>query len=252
MITATSEPFGFFTLDSARAGWYVLWRVFVRVFAAVAALGIVAAVLIPFLGIAGIVLVALPALGLLYWSFRLLPRIASQWAQEHYGRPLERWLWVWWSISWRTWVAAMVAAMILAVPNVVAVSFQTAYKGSALGALGSLVVGLLSLVNFAVSIVAQGWALSRVAHRELGGVDPLTPMWTPSPLEATPVAAAPPAVEHAPAPRPVTRPVAAPSAPAVTRADGKRQCPKCGLYETERGSVIGWYCKVCGWREARR
>jgi ribosomal protein L37AE/L43A len=43
-----------------------------------------------------------------------------------------------------------------------------------------------------------------------------------------------------------------PSPPPATSADGKRQCPKCGLYETERGSVIGWYCKVCGWREGRR
>jgi hypothetical protein len=27
--------------------------------------------------------------------------------------------------------------------------------------------------------------------------------------------------------------------------------PKCSLYETERGTVIGWYCKVCGWREGK-
>ena len=34
--------------------------------------------------------------------------------------------------------------------------------------------------------------------------------------------------------------------------DGKRQCPKCSLYETELGKVIGWYCRICGWRESRR
>ena len=47
---------------------------------------------------------------------------------------------------------------------------------------------------------------------------------------------------------------AVPPAPAVATAtnDGKRQCPKCNLYETEQGKVIGWYCRVCGWRESRR
>ena len=34
--------------------------------------------------------------------------------------------------------------------------------------------------------------------------------------------------------------------------EGKRQCPKCSLYETELGKVIGWYCRICGWRESRR
>jgi hypothetical protein len=61
------------------------------------------------------------------------------------------------------------------------------------------------------------------------------------------------------APPPVAIPVAtAPAEPAPQPArgpaatEGKRQCPKCSLYETERGSVIGWYCTICGWRETRR
>jgi ribosomal protein L37AE/L43A len=52
----------------------------------------------------------------------------------------------------------------------------------------------------------------------------------------------------APVAPPAPAPVAASRPAAVT---DKRQCPKCSLYETERGSVIGWYCKVCGWREGR-
>lgn len=43
-----------------------------------------------------------------------------------------------------------------------------------------------------------------------------------------------------------------PTRPASDGTAGERkQCPKCGLSETERGSVIGWYCTVCGWRESR-
>jgi len=61
-----------------------------------------------------------------------------------------------------------------------------------------------------------------------------------------------PVVERAPAPRPAPRAAAVATAPPPAAAAGKRQCPKCSLYETERGSVIGWYCKVCGWRESRR
>lgn len=40
------------------------------------------------------------------------------------------------------------------------------------------------------------------------------------------------------------------AATAGTPVESKR-CPKCGLSETELGAVIGWYCKVCGWRESR-
>ena len=76
-----------------------------------------------------------------------------------------------------------------------------------------------------------------------------------TPAALSPIEVEPPVVvaqEPAPAPRPAPRAAPAPAAPPVVSAEGKRQCPKCGLYETERGSVIGWYCKVCGWREARR
>jgi hypothetical protein len=39
-------------------------------------------------------------------------------------------------------------------------------------------------------------------------------------------------------------------APAVATSE-KVQCPKCKAFETERGSVIGLHCMVCGWRESR-
>jgi hypothetical protein len=256
MATAVLEPFGFFTTDSLRAGWYLLWRIFVRVFAVFLAAALCAAA-VAFLGM----LAVLPAIACVVvgvvWSFTLVPRIASQWAQERYGRPLERWVEVWWGITWRTFVVAMVAAVILAVPNVVAVSLQTAYRDSTLGAVGGLIVGLLTIVNVGVSVLAEGWAMSRVTVAQLGGAAPLTPTWSPSPIPETPVepeAAAAVEAEPAPAAAPVPRRDARPAAPApvVASAEGKRQCPKCGLYETERGTVIGWYCKICGWREARR
>jgi hypothetical protein len=150
----------------------------------------------------------------------------------------------------------MVAAVILAVPNVLALSVRTAYTGTVLGEFARLMLGLLNLVNIGVSVLSTGWAMSRVTHEQLGGLAPLAP----APLAPlAPPAPAFEAAEPVPVPAPVAVPRAAPraaapaaSAPAAVSADGKRQCPKCGLYETERGSVIGWYCKVCGWREGRR
>src|SRR5688572_25423183 len=40
-------------------------------------------------------------LGVLIWSAVLVPKIASQWAQERYGQPLTQWWSVWWGIGWR-------------------------------------------------------------------------------------------------------------------------------------------------------
>ena len=67
------------------------------------------------------------------------------------------------------------------------------------------------------------------------------PMSEPAPMPEGGVVAAP-----AMAARPATAAVASAS------HEGKRQCPKCSLYETELGKVIGWYCRICGWRESRR
>ena len=236
MTVVVLEPFGFFSSDSLRAGWYLTWRMFVRLLPAFLVVALVAAGLTVTTGSFGAVLGGVLAVGVLAWSFTLVPRITSGWAEQRYGRPLTQWVSVWWGITWRTFVVAMVVAVILAVPNVVAVSLQSAYKDSPLGMLGGLVVVLLSIANFVVSIYATGWAMSRVASAQLGGAAPLAPTWSPSMTRPAPTAADPATVAHV----------------ASESAEGKRQCPKCGLYETERGSVIGWYCKVCGWREARR
>jgi uncharacterized RDD family membrane protein YckC len=68
-----------------------------------------------------------------------------------------------------------------------------------------------------------------------------------------------PAEERPAVPRPVSRPVAPPPPsprptprPATAAEPGQqRQCPKCGQYDTVLGAVIGWYCRICGWRESR-
>ena len=128
----TVEPFGFFTLDALRAGWYMVWRQLVRV--------------------------------------------------------------------------APVAAGALVV-------------GGVLGKVGFALVGIL-IMGLGLAAVIWGAVL----------VPQLTSRWAGAPVAM-------------PAP---------PVSPAAGRSDDKRQCPKCGLCETERGSVIGWYCTTCGWRETRR
>jgi hypothetical protein len=226
------EPFGFFTWDALRAGWYMSWRIFVRVLLAGIVLGI-AMPLLPLLGLIGGVVGVLGALVVIGWVFTLVPRIASQWSEQRYGRPLDRWLHVWWGITWRAIVVGLVCSVILGVPAGLGASLVVAYKASVLGFLGGAVSVLVVVANSIAGVLGQGWAISRVVVKELGGQAPMTPKWTPSQSEA------------------ITRVVADPPS-AVVDTGGKRQCPKCGLYETERGSVIGWYCKVCGWREARR
>ena len=250
------EPFGFFTADSLRAGWWLTWRVFVRVVAIFAVSALVGLWLIPG-GVGGFLMAIGFCVGAV-WSILLLPKLTSQWAQERYGYPLTNALQVWWGITWRGLVVSLVAAVIMAVPNVVALSFQTAYTGSALGGAATLVIWLLNVANIGVSILATGWAMSKVTASQLGGLEPMAPAVPVAyaapadSLEADPPAAEPIAAPVAAPPRPEPRPQAVATAPAAVATEGKRQCPKCGLYETERGSVIGWYCKVCGWREARR
>lgn len=243
MTVTAIEPCGFFTWDALRAGWYLSWRILVRVFLAGTALGIAVSLLVPLLGAVGGVIGVLAALAVIVWTFTLVPRIASQWSEQRYGRPLDRWLHVWWGITWRTIVVALVCSAILGVPAGVGASLAAAYKTSALGVLGGAVVGLVVLANSASGLLGQGWAMSRVVAQELGSAAPMAPTWTPAPPEVTPVVAGP-----APSPTPRSEP----GAPPAAGPEGKRQCPKCGLHETERGSVIGWYCKVCGWREGRR
>jgi len=271
----TVEPFGFFSRDALRAGWYLVWRQLIRVVpVAVGAVLIGGALGGLGMGVLGAVVGGLGLCAASIWGALLIPRLASQWAVAHYGYPLTGQARVWWAIVWRVTVVAFIAELILTPPIFVAISF----KGSVLGVLGTLLTVVLGLANFAVAVLATGWATSRVTAMQLSGLPvallPLEPapiVSEPTPLTSpaetvsfeAPVAVAAPAPLTMPvavaAPAPVAIPVAPPPAepapqpargPAAT--EGKRQCPKCGLYETERGSVIGWYCTICGWRETRR
>jgi hypothetical protein len=275
----TVEPFGFFTRDALRAGWYLVWRQLIRVVPlAVGALLIGGALGGLGMGVFGVVVSGLGLCAASVWAALLIPRLASQWAVEHYGYPLTGQVRVWWSIVWRVFVAAFIAAVILTPPNFVALSLSTAFKGSLLGGLGKLLTAVLGLANFGVAVLATGWAMSRVTAMQLSGLPPALvplepePIVSESPLLTSPVETVsfetPAAVAaSAPLTMPVTvaapAPVAIPVAPAPAAAapqpprgpaavEGKRQCPRCSLYETERGSVIGWYCTICGWREPRR
>jgi hypothetical protein len=191
---------------------------------------------------------SLGVLATIAWSLMLVPKLTSQWTETYYGQRLENALAVWWGITWRSLVVALVAGVIMTMITGVAFSVQTAYKGSMVGALGGLMIVAVGVANVVVSVLATGWAMSRVAATQLSTVVPMTP------AIGVPVAQRPASVEFEPArPAPRRAPVSVGTvaAPSVSE-QGTRQCPKCGLHETERGSVIGLYCKVCGWREARR
>src|SRR6267142_3304921 len=238
MMASGTEPFGFFTWDAFRAGWYLSWRLFVRMLLAGIVLGIAVPIMVPLLGVIGGVIGVLGALVVVGWVFTLVPRIASEWSEQRYGRPLDRWLHVWWGITWRSVVVGLVCSVILGIPGGVGGSLVTVYQASALGILGGLVLLLVVIANSIAGLLGQGWAMSRVVLKELGGAAPLAPTWTPQ-SELTPIVADP-----QPPAEPQATPISVPSAPPPAGAEGKRQCPKCSLYETERGSVIGWYCKV--------
>jgi hypothetical protein len=261
----TIEPFGFFTLDSLRAGWYLVWRQMVRVLPLVAAAAVVGFGLarLDFGSLATIVL-GLGVLAASIWGLVLVPRLTIQWAEQWYGATLTGQIRIWWGVTWRVIVASLVAGVICTPPNFVAMSLTTAYPGAALGMLGSLLALLLGVVSFAVSLLATGWAMSKVATIQIASLGGLPPMIVPAPLgaaapalEPEPVGVAARAIVTAPAPVMAAAAVAAAPVVRTTPAprpvvSDKPQCPKCGLHETERGSVIGWYCRICGWREGRR
>jgi hypothetical protein len=274
------EPFGFFSVEALRAGWYLIWRQLVRVVPLIVASVLIGYFLISrgFVGFGGF-LMAIGILVAVVWAAVLIPRLTSQWSEVTYGYPLTGGSSVWWNIFWRSMVASFVAAVVLTPPQMVATSLKAAFAGSALGGLGALLTALLSLANVAVTLLATGWAMSRVALAQSGdffdgvpapvpslGPTVTEPTLEPSPVatvSAAPVAVAEPVTASARVtmadrvavaePMAASRPAASP-APAVAPAshDGKRRCPKCSLYETEQGKVIGWYCRVCGWRESRR
>ncbi|HXH82067.1 MAG TPA: hypothetical protein VNN07_03970, partial [Candidatus Tectomicrobia bacterium] len=116
---------------------------------------------------AGAVLVALSAAAFVALWVVLTNRVASRWAVKVWGHPLRRG--VWWSITWRTFVVGLVAGVILMPVSLLGTSLESVYEGSARGALGSLLNAALAVVNVLVTILADGWAMSRVVARQLGG-----------------------------------------------------------------------------------
>jgi hypothetical protein len=276
----TVEPFGFFTREALQAGWYLAWRQLIRV-VPLAAGAILAGAGLARAGLAvvGMLVLGLGLCAAGIWAALLIPRLASQWAVVTYGYPLTGAVRVWWAITWRTSVAALVASVILTPPQFVALSLSTSFPGSALGLFGKLLSLLLNVASFVVTLFAMGWAMSRVTSTQLSGLPLASVAFPPSghtgelastglvAVDAPVAVATPPRTRSAPGvagvasavtPAPLASP--RPGAPSavlspprtLAGAEGKRQCPKCGLYETERGSVIGWYCTICGWRESRR
>lgn len=243
------EPFGFFSLDALRAGWYLFWRQLVRILPVAVVAGAIGGALTGVgMIVVGVLIISLGILAATIWGAVLVPRLASQWTEARYGYALSGPLAVWWGITWRVLVASLVAGVIVAPLDVVAASLTKSFAGSALGLVGQLLRVLLGLANFVVTMLATGWAMSRLAAAQISGLPVIA-------AGIEPARSAPPTLAVATAPAmaaPVSAMAPAPAAPGASRTEGKRQCPKCGLYETERGAVIGWYCKVCGWREARR
>ena len=288
------EPFGFFSVEALRAGWYLIWRQLVRVLP-VGAGSVLVGIFLMSRGLRGFggFLIGIGLIVAAVWAAVLIPRLTSQWSQSYYGFPLTGGGSLWWNVSWRTWVASFVAAIVLTPPQMVAASLKAAFPGSALGGLGSLLLRapgprehrrgvardrLGDVANRAGSerqllrygagvdagsprsdgLGAHAGALRHHAGRRAAGDGRRAGGRRRSPAMAERLAMAEPIVAPQPAARvAVAEPMAAPQpavrpAPVVAAVEGKRQCPKCSLYETELGKVIGWYCRICGWRESRR
>ena len=277
------EPFGFFSVEALRAGWYLIWRQFVRVLP-VGAGSVLVGIFLMSHGLRplGGFLIGIGLIVAAVWAAVLIPRLTSQWSQSYYGFPLTGGSSLWWNVSWRTWVASFVAAIVLTPPQMVAASLE--------GRVPRLGAGRPRLASLSASWVSRmsPWPCSRPAGRcresalELraatllrygAGVDEGIRSVRRSRAHAG-------AARHHAGRRPVRwrwprrlpqphtrggraprgrrtggRAVAAgPPAPTVAR----RQPPRASgsaevqLYETELGKVIGWYCRVCGWRESRR
>jgi hypothetical protein len=256
----TIKPLGLFSLDALRAGWYLSWRQLIRVVPA--GIGVVllggllgwlgSPVLVPIVSGVGLLAVSI-------WAMVLVPRLTIQWAEQWYGATLTGQVRIWWGVVWRVFVASLVAAVIFTPPQFVATSLSTSFTGAALGMVGGLLTVLLALANAIVSLLATGWGMSKVAVAQIATLEAITGLAAPGVFSSAPeplpvaasVAAAPVVAAAAPAAAAAPTATAVAPAPASRAAGGTRQCPKCGLHETERGTVIGWYCRVCGWREGR-
>jgi ribosomal protein L37AE/L43A len=282
--TRSIEPFGFFSAESLRAGWYLAWRLTVVVLplllvpivvaGVVGAWGLwLAAALLALGGIVAAVVVAV----------QVTNRVAGAWALTEYGRPLARG--VWWSVTWRVCLVGVPLSLLLAPLSLV--SQGPLFIGGVLDLVLPFVGLLLGALYVVATLQSYGWAMSTAVADRLGVAGALEMDDLDEPMPARPPAASRRPVNGSPAVvPPVSTPerrasaparqgaapagaaatparaaaararVAAPARaaavrPAAARPPAPMQCPRCGLQETERGSIIGWYCRVCGWREKR-
>jgi hypothetical protein len=233
-------PISFFAHASLAAGWYIAWRL--SVFTAPFWLlpGALAAGLLhhgnagaadarPELLVIAAGLVVLGLVAAFVASIRLTTRVASGWAVKRWGRPVSRG--VWWGIFWRVAAMSALTGVVTGAVQAGAATYAAIKPWSPEVLFVTLIPYAVMLVSLVVTLRAYGWAMSTMVARRLG--EPGAAVAGPVGAEAAPVA-----------------PRAAPPAPTAASGE-RRQCPKCGLRETERGQVIGWHCTVCGWREAR-
>ena len=203
------EPFGFFTLESLRAGWYLGWRLLVFTVPVVVVPLAIAAVL----GASGLWLAgALVALGGMVLAMavavRFTNRVAAAWTRREYGRPLPAG--VWWSVSWRV--------LLVSVPLSLLLTPLGLFSEGPLFVSGVLdlvfpVIGLLLAAFYVVgTLQSYGWALSTaVADRfSAAGLD-TEPDLLSEPARRDPA----PARERPAVPRPANPAPARPAAPSA-------------------------------------
>jgi hypothetical protein len=231
-------PISFFAHASLAAGWYLAWRltVFTAPFWLVPA-ALAAAILYPGgadpgpeLALLAAGLVALGLIAAFVASIRLTNRVASGWAVARWGRALSQG--VWWGIFWRVAVIGVLSGVVIGAVEMAAAAYAALKPWSPEVLFVTMIPYAVILANVVVTLRSYGWAMSTMVARRLNA--------------ASPPAAVPAIASVAPA---SLAPAAAPRTTAPTAAAERLQCPKCGLRETERGQVIGWHCKVCGWRE---
>lgn len=179
-------------------------------------------------------------------------RVTSQWSEKRWGLGLLDEDAVWWTLLGQAFAGVFGAGIVMTPITLAAIS----------GAWPLLLLGIAAQV--VVCLLAIGWGMSKVAAKQLEGLEPVTDLEAPETEtvpESQPVSESKPTRSvqpaSAPAPRRASPPAPAPSksaAPSTSQSatpTERMQCPKCKGSDTTRGAVIGWYCNVCGWREQR-
>jgi hypothetical protein len=229
----TPGPISFFAHASLAAGWYIAWRltVFTAPFWAVPA-AIAAALLYsaeqPELALVAGLLIVVGLVAAFVASVPITNRVAASWAVKRWGRSLSRG--VWWGIFWRVALISLVTTLVTGAFQAGAAMYAAVKPWSPEVLFVTLIPYAVMVASLVVTLRSYGWAMSTMVAKRLTG--------------PTSVSAAPSRTARA-------IPTPAASTPAAAAPTERLQCPKCGLRETERGQVIGWHCKICGWREPR-